>query len=517
MKAINRNFYQTLSLVLFILSGVTSNAQKLDQSFFKNTDAFLKKHVSNRSVDYATAKKGGDLESLISIIATTDLSVASADEKQAFYINAYNLHVINQVILSYPLESVMDKAGFFDKKKLEVAGERITLNELEKDKLLKKYMDARYHFVLVCGAVACPPITDFAYTPDKLEMQLNQQTRNALNDPGFIKVTDDKIQLSEIFKWYQDDFGGSKENVVKYINRYRNSKIDASIKISYYNYDWSLNDKGSYTGSIGPSIVNSNEARYIVSSTITKGSYEFKIFNNLYSQQTVNNGELENRSSFFTTSLSAMYGLNSRFNIGLFTRFRKVRNNTLPSSPFSVFGSDELGSSRAGLTAIGPQVRYAPVPKWENFSIQSSFVFPLGKDLAGGDTLPYIDWTGATWNTQFFNDFSIGSKFSLFTEFDILLEDIGRNDAGHVNRFSTPVTIIFSYVPTTKLTFYAIGGYSPYWQSEFDYFTQVGLGSKYQFTPSVELEFLYTDFANKFLNDTGGKAETINVGFRLNI
>ncbi len=517
MKAIDRSFYTVMSVVMLMLLCMTSSAQKLDQSFFKDTNSFLKKHVSQRSVDYAAAKMDKSLTALISRIATTDLTDASAYQKQAFYINAYNLHVINQVSLSYPIGSVMDKGGFFDKMRIEVAGESLTLNELEKDKLLKKYMDARFHFVLVCGAVGCPPITDFAYTPDRLEQQLDQQARNALNDAGFIKVVDGKTQLSEIFKWYADDFGGSKDNVIKYINRFRNAKIASSSKVSYYNYDWKLNDKGSYTGSVNTGFINSNEARYIVSSTIPKGSYEFKLFNNLYSQQTGTNGQLEDRSSFFTTSLSAMYGLTPRFNIGLNTRFRKVRNNGLPSSPFSVFGSDDEGSSRSGLTAIGPQIRYAPVPRWQNFSIQSSFVFPIGTDLAGSDTQPYIDWTGATWNTQFFNDFSIGSKFSLFTEFDILLEDIGSNDAGHVNRFSTPVTIIFSYVPTTKLTFYTIGGYSPYWQSEFDYFTQFGLGSKYQFTPSVELELLYTDFANKFLNDNGGKAETINVGFRLNI
>jgi len=286
--------------------------------------------------------------------------------------------------------------------------------------------------------------------------------------------------------------------------------------VGYYDYDWALNDVGAYMNE-GTAVIPSNASRYIVSSTIPKGSFEFKIFNNLYSQETGENGDRTDRSSFFTTSISSFYGLTSRFNVGINGRFRKIRNNPLPSSPFTVFGGDDPSSSRSGITAIGPQIRYAPVPKWQNFSVQSSFVFPIGSDLAGGNGLPYIDWTGPTWNTQFFNDFSIGNKFSFFTEIDVLLEDIGDNGKGHVNRFSTPVTLIFSYVPTSQLTFYTIGGYSPYWQSEFDYFYQWGIGSKYQFTPSVELELLYTDFTNKFLNDTGGLAQTFNLGFRLNI
>jgi len=305
--------------------------------------------------------------------------------------------------------------------------------------------------------------------------------------------------------------------VIRYINNYRDQPISTSAKVKYYNYDWSLNDTARGIGSIESRSKASNESRYIVSSTIPKGSLELKIFNNLYSQQTGRDGNLTDRSSFFTTSLSAFYGLSNRVNVGLATRYRKVRNNPLPSSPFSVFGSGGVGSSRSGLTAIGPQIRYAPVPKWENFSIQSSFVLPIGSDLAGGENLPFIDWTGATWNTQFFNDFSIGNKFSLFTEVDVLIEDIGSGDAGHINRFSTPVTAIFSYIPTNKLTIYTLGGYSPYWQSDFDYFAQFGVGTKFQFTPKLELELLYTDFTNQFLSNTGGQAETINLGFRINL
>jgi len=470
-----------------------------------------------QKVNYSSLKSDKRLAQLVNHIATADISNLDDATIQAFYINAYNLNVINKVVKSYPLKSVIDQNGFFDSSKIKVAGSSITLNQLEKDKLLKTYKDARYHFVLVCGAVGCPPITDFAYTPANLDAQLEKQTRMALNNVSFIKASNGKVELSEIFKWYKKDFGGSNESIINFINKYRTSKISKTAKIDYYNYDWGLNDLVVATGAIDGNIIPSNASRYIVSSTIPKGSVELKIFNNLYSQKTGDPSELRDRSSFFTTSVSAFYGLSSKFNIGLNTRFRKVRNNALPSSPFSVFGSEEQGSSRSGFTAIGPQIRYAPVDAWENFSIQSSFVFPIGEDLAGSSDQPYIDWSGATFNTQFFNDFSIGDKFSLFTEIDVLIEDIGSSDEGHLNRLSTPVTLIFSYVPTNKLTFYTLGGYSPYWQSEFDYFSQIGLGTKYQITPDFELELLYTDFTNKFLNENGGEAATFNMGLRVNL
>ena len=191
-----------------------------------------------------------------------------------------------------------------------------------------------------------------------------------------------------------------------------------------------------------------------MSSTIAKGTTETKIFNNLFTQKTTENGggEQVNRGTFFTTSITSLYGVSNRLNIGVSTRYRRVRNDLLPSSPFSALGSsDGAVTSRNGFTALGPIVRYAPVPKWQNFSVQSSFVFAIGDDLTAsegrGET--FIDWDGATWWTQLFNDISIGNSFSLFTELDFLLEDIGN-----INRFSTPATLIFSYNPIPNMTLY---------------------------------------------------------------
>jgi len=135
--------------------------------------------------------------------------------------------------------------------------------------------------------------------------------------------------LSQIFKWYTDDFGGSRSTVIDFINSYR--EIPISDKTGYYPYDWTLNDT-ALKNQIGEGTsAGNNASRYIVSSTIPVGTYEIKVFNNLYSQKTGGNGELNWRSSFFTSTLTALYGLNSRLNVGINGRWRKVRNHALPS------------------------------------------------------------------------------------------------------------------------------------------------------------------------------------------
>lgn len=265
-----------------------------------------------------------------------------------------------------------------------------------------------------------------------------------------------------------------------------------------------------------------NDWRYILSSTIPQGTIEAKLFNNLYTQQTRASKDvpLSDRSSFFSSGLSFLYGVNSRFNAGFDLRYRSVRNDLASSSPFKVLSFENTMSSRHGITNIGPKIRYAPFESLPKFSIQSAWWFATGDDLEGSVDKPFSDWNSSTFLTQFFSDFSLGNKWALFAELDFFMEDIAKAEAGGFNRISVPVTAIFSYFPVKDVTLYAIGGYSPYlsWTGQVkgdkDYYVQGGVGAKYQFSPAFEIELLYTAFTNEYLKFVGGKAATFNIGFR---
>jgi len=511
-----------ISLLLSLFFIVSAFAQKVDPIFFEEAQLFFSTNVNDGLIDYKKVKNDKRLKNLITTIETADLSSLDSDSKKAFLINAYNLQVIQKVMEMYPTESVQSRTGFFDKDRIQVGGKKYTLTSFEKQELLDEYQDPRLHFVLVCGALGCPPITNFAYAPNQLEKQLNAQTKLALNDPNFIRVQSNRVNLSQIFKWYTTDFGNNNKAVVNFINQYRDNAIDPNIKLTYYEYDWTLNDRSQSKNKLSEvaKTKKNNANRYIVSSTIPQGSIEIKVFNNLYSQRTTagpTEDALIDRSTFFTTTTSVLYGLSNRFNLGINLKYRRVRNEKLPSEALKVFSSGEDSNFRQGITGIGPQIRYAPTAALPNFSIQSSFVFPIGDQLEGGNGRPFIDWNGAIWTTQFFNDLSVGDNFSFFTELDLIIEDIGKSEDGFLNRVSTPVTLIFSYNPNPKTTIYALSGYSPFWQSTHDYFAQAGLGAKYQFTRNVELELLYTRFTTKFFKNNGGKAATFNLGFRYNL
>jgi len=489
---------------LLVLVTLSTQAQADRYSAFtQQTDQFLKSHVTKGFIDYEKAQGNkSTLASLSEQISSLDLTSLSDDQKIAFYINAYNITVIESVVASYPIPSVMEIGGFFDRKKHTIAGQSITLNHLEKNILLKKFPDARYHFVLVCGAVDCPQISNKAITANGLSDQLNEATNTALNADYFIREKYGKTGISEIFKWYQSDFGGSKSSAVDFINKYRDSKISGADTY-FYEYNWSLNDtKNAGYGSLD----GANANRYVTSAAISEGGVEVKLFNNLYTQ---NDGS---RSTYLTSNLSFLYGLNNRFNIGFTGRYRRVLNASADSSPLDVLGSVSGVDGRQRISAFGPQIRWAPFKSLGGFSIQSSLTFPIGDQLTGSEDAPFLDWDGPVFLTQFFYDQSIGDKFSVFTEVDIIAEEIGG--AGKSNRVSLPVTSIFSWYPKQNVTIYGLAGFSPFVVSPFDYFVQAGIGFKYQVTPNFEIELLSTAFTNKYLVGVDGNASTYNIGVR---
>ena len=262
-----------------LLSSLIARSQSLD-AFLDEADTFFKAQVVNGRVDYAGLdKKGSSLNSLVKQIAEFDTKSLSDIERKAFFINAYNISVINGIIDNYPTESPLKVNGFFDGIEHNIAGTKMTLNTLEKENLLKVTGDEKLHFVLVCAAISCPPIATFAYRPESLERQIEGRTRLALNNADFIQVDDRNktVKISEIFKWYAGDFAKSP-SIIDYLNEYRFESIPTDYKTDYYTYDWNLNGQ-SPKKDAEPT---SNLQNFTPSVLLNKGQVELNSFYNIF-------------------------------------------------------------------------------------------------------------------------------------------------------------------------------------------------------------------------------------------
>jgi len=242
---------KTLSfLIFFVAVSIHVAAQKpVNHDIW---DGLLKKHVRKDGfVDYkGFVKDSTRLNQYLELLSSAHpQSSWSRAEQMAYWINAYNAYTVKLIVQHYPVASIKDiKKGIplvnsvWDIKFIQIQGKTYDLNNIEHGILRPQFKDARVHAAINCASFSCPRLHDEAFTAAKLEQQLEAVTRNFVNDPLRNRIKADKAELSEIFNWFGGDFKQDAGSVRAFVNKYANVKLKDSGKITYIDYDWSLND-----------------------------------------------------------------------------------------------------------------------------------------------------------------------------------------------------------------------------------------------------------------------------------
>lgn len=206
--------------------------------------AILAPYIRNGRVDYPALQRGLDIVALVADIATRDLGECTRDEQLAFYLNAYNVLTLHQVLdcLRHNADwpgpvSVLQKLRFFVFSRHCVAGTAMSLMTLENHAIRRRFREPRIHFALNCASTSCPRLPSSLFTADTLEAELEQLTQQFIcSEEVNYDPSANLLTLSPIFKWYRRDFGPS---VQAFIARYREVPLDA--RLAYRPYDWRLN------------------------------------------------------------------------------------------------------------------------------------------------------------------------------------------------------------------------------------------------------------------------------------
>jgi len=146
-------------------------------------------------------------------------------------------------------DTVVNVPGFFDDMRITVAGDAMTLNDLENERI-RPLGDARIHAALVCAAMSCPPLRAEPYAASRLNAQFDDQCRRWVNDDGKFRVVDGQLGMSRILDWYGVDFetpkyGGPAGFVRAYAEP--NGSIGRflvtadPVRTTWLEYDWTLN------------------------------------------------------------------------------------------------------------------------------------------------------------------------------------------------------------------------------------------------------------------------------------
>ncbi|MBA2413688.1 MAG: DUF547 domain-containing protein [Burkholderiaceae bacterium] len=266
-------------LVLLFAAGCTCGVAPLRaQSAFDHThaawDGLLRKHVrlttegGASQVNYkALAEERAALRSYLqslSAVPAAQFASWSKTQQYAFLSNAYNAFTVEKILTRYPnLKSIRDFGSIIGNpwkdRFFTLLGKPQHLDGVEHETMRAPgaFDDPRVHVAVNCASVGCPMLNNRAYTPERLDAQLDDLFTRFMSDRSRNRYSAQTktVELSRIFDWYGNDFakghrGFSSVNdvVSKYADQLADSPADRAqlragqTPITFLDYDWSLND-----------------------------------------------------------------------------------------------------------------------------------------------------------------------------------------------------------------------------------------------------------------------------------
>jgi hypothetical protein len=204
----------------------------------------------------------------------------SREDKIAFWINGYNLQMLNIIIENYPIESKRinllwwyptsirhiegDIEGIWNNYKFLIMDEQFSLSEVENNIFRVIFDEPQVFLALSRASLSSPPLRNEPYYGDRLTEQLKDQAERFTSDPKSFKIDKQSktVYLSALFHpgLFGKDFIGKYGTDKKFknftidqravlnfiINYLPNQEVSflevENYSIKYLNYDWRLND-----------------------------------------------------------------------------------------------------------------------------------------------------------------------------------------------------------------------------------------------------------------------------------
>jgi hypothetical protein len=260
-------------------------------TFNKNFEPILSEYVNRQGlVNYDKLHRYNiEMKALFARLATLDRKKYDSwtrNEKIAFWINTFNLKMLDTIANNYPIESKrFDRLWWppnsirhipprgvvgtpkWNDYKFIVMDEEFTLSEIENQFFRKQFADPRIFLALTFASLDSPPLSDKPYYGARLDNQLDEQAKRFLSTPSGIKINrqEDRVELSTLFEpklpWYGMEFlpkyGTDKKfksqtpamaAVLNFICEHLDKRDVAYLKTGNYTvtfmaYDWRVNEQ----------------------------------------------------------------------------------------------------------------------------------------------------------------------------------------------------------------------------------------------------------------------------------
>ncbi len=185
------------------------------------------------------------LNDYLTQLAQLDPREFSRQEQYAYWVNLYNALTVKLILDNYPVASITKLGGLFsfgpwDEKVFTVAGQTLTLNDIEHRILRPIWKDPRTHYAVNCASLGCPNLQAQAFTAQNTEQLLDKAAQTFINSSKGATLQKDTLILSSIYDWFAVDFG-NQDALFAHLAQHRPELSSYSGKVDYQ-YNWKLND-----------------------------------------------------------------------------------------------------------------------------------------------------------------------------------------------------------------------------------------------------------------------------------
>ncbi|CAB3406671.1 unnamed protein product [Caenorhabditis bovis] len=214
-------------------------------------------------------------------------STSSIDERLAFFVNIYNIMLIHMTLKCGPPQSIWQRRKLVNSTYYQIGDHKYALHSVMNGilrgnrkgpgmlwKAFGKH-DGRLvlalpqceplvHFAVITGSKTTPPLR--VYSSKVFDEQIQNIYRELRDNAKSTLLFGDKylrvdikknvIHLGKTFKWYCEDFGGTKEKMIQWIleilddddsdkkHNLERLYFTGDYSVEYIPFDWSTNGKG---------------------------------------------------------------------------------------------------------------------------------------------------------------------------------------------------------------------------------------------------------------------------------
>jgi hypothetical protein len=496
-------------------------------AFFKSADRFFNTYARSGRVDYTAA--GADTAMLSAMDAqmrSFDLRGAGRIKRQAFLVNAYNFIVIRSVATARSLQSPFSTPGFFDTAPHAVAGDTVTLDEIERMLLAEADGDVRLRFLLCRGALGSPPVRAVTPTPWVLGRQIDAQLRRLFNDPAWVPVDAAKREVSLPALFSDPALGMTEVEALAFANRYRRKKIPAGYAVGYHAFNEALNEafplkQGSARPGrepVPPALLEDHIVSDATFMLVTP--FQVRTAAVLQTHRASYNDEWDRinykyRNTSFNMSFQFWTRVSPRFNVGVQFLTRTLRLSGFDDSPYKAITFSNDTNTAFFLRHVMNSARYLVVDRKIRVVAQTSFLVPVSRKIqVRYDNNRQRDAAISQWINEVHAMRHFSKYFSLFAGLNAVSR-IGSDDAEKVFVLRGSLLSEFNLWLSRSLRLYAFLDMSPQlytgWFSNF--YLREGAGFAFRPGESVQIDFQY---AYDALGKKSGAVNAFTLGGRVN-